>query len=224
MIARKEQKTLENRFDQLELLMYVISTIVFTTAGILLIPFVKLYTHGISDVNYIRPLFALLMCLANYFSAAKLPYDLLIFANGNFKETKTGAFIEASLNIIISVSLGLLIGINGIIIGTIFSGIFRTMQYNIFVCKKIVPHKKWYSIFKIFAYSIFCSSSCYLLSSLLIPESLSGYGEWILFAAIVLSIVVIISVGVMLVFFPRRGIALLKDGVNKVIRRRNEGK
>ena len=222
MIAKKEYETLKNRFSQLELLMFFISTIAFTTAWILLIPFIRLYTKGITDVEYCRPVFALLICLASYFSSAKLPYDLLVFANGSFKETKVGAFVEATLNILISVILGHLIGMNGIIIGTVFSGLFRTMQYNIFVHKSIIADKKWFSIFKIFIYTYVCGTVCYFLSGLFLPEKMSGYGEWAIYAVAVFAVVVFVSVCALVAFFPKRCKLMLKD-IDKRFRLKKKG-
>lgn len=40
-------------------------TFVFSVSSVLILPFVEIYTNGITDVNYIRPLFAMLIMVAN---------------------------------------------------------------------------------------------------------------------------------------------------------------
>ena len=54
MIAKKEDEILKKRFEQYELLTFISCYILFTTTAILFIPFIAIYTKGISDVNYIR--------------------------------------------------------------------------------------------------------------------------------------------------------------------------
>ena len=37
----------------------------FGITSALIVPFVRVYTHGVSDTNYIQPLFAILLVVAN---------------------------------------------------------------------------------------------------------------------------------------------------------------
>ena len=51
MIAKNEKENLNKKFGIYEFLSYIIVTVMFTCAGILIVPFVKVYTAGITDVS-----------------------------------------------------------------------------------------------------------------------------------------------------------------------------
>ncbi|MDN6671949.1 MAG: sugar isomerase, partial [Staphylococcus equorum] len=49
MIANNEKQTLKIRFNQMELIIFLVSTILFTVTGIMFLPFISIYTKGITD-------------------------------------------------------------------------------------------------------------------------------------------------------------------------------
>lgn len=53
MIAKNERGILNNRFKMMETLSSIIVIVFFSTAGMVLIDFVKIYTSRIEDINYI---------------------------------------------------------------------------------------------------------------------------------------------------------------------------
>lgn len=108
--------------------------VLFSVAAVLIIPFMKIYTEGL-DYNYIRPEFAICLCLAEYVYLYRNPYNTLINVNGHFKETQVSAFIEAGLNIGLSVILVNVMGITGVAIGTAIAMTYR-MLYCIVYTKK----------------------------------------------------------------------------------------
>ena len=55
IIARDEKEALQRNFKIYEFFSFSITTILFTTTAISILPFVSLYTSGISDANYYRP-------------------------------------------------------------------------------------------------------------------------------------------------------------------------
>ena len=57
----------------------------------MILPFIKVYTSGITDANYCRPIFAILITVAELMWSIRLPYSTITLAAGHFKETKRGA-------------------------------------------------------------------------------------------------------------------------------------
>ena len=55
MLAKNENEAVKQNLSVVETLMYILSTIVFTSSLILVTDFVSIYTAGIDDVDYIRP-------------------------------------------------------------------------------------------------------------------------------------------------------------------------
>ncbi|MFR3342714.1 MAG: hypothetical protein ACLTS6_00460 [Anaerobutyricum sp.] len=63
--AKQEIKELNKTFSWTEWVIHTGTTFVFGLTAILIVPFVRVYTLGIHDANYIQPLFAALIVAAN---------------------------------------------------------------------------------------------------------------------------------------------------------------
>ena len=129
MIAKGEKETLKSRVRLCSTLTIQVAIILFSTAAIAVSPFIKLYTKGVTDVEYLRPTFGIIMLIAEAFYCVRLPYQSAVYAAGHFKQTRNGAIAEAVMNIGISVVLAFRYGLIGVAIGTLVSMLFRTLQY-----------------------------------------------------------------------------------------------
>ncbi len=149
MIAKKEKDNLNKKFSIYEVLYNTIITIAFSCTIVLIIPFVSVYTKGITDVNYIRYTFGILIVISEYIWAIRLPYSSMTLAAGHFKETRVGAWVECLSNIVISVILVWKYGIVGVTIGTIVAMTIRTVEFIYHSNKYILDRSIWNSIKKI---------------------------------------------------------------------------
>ena len=129
MIAKGEKENLNSRFKMYEAFYFSIAAVLYTSTIILIVPFVEIYTKGITDANYVQKLFGYLLVISELIWAIRLPYSSLVLAAGHFKQTMRGAWIESISNIIISVALVNVFGIVGVAIGTIVSMLIRTIEY-----------------------------------------------------------------------------------------------
>ena len=111
---------------------------VFSCVGVLLIPFVRQYTSGVHDVNYIVTSLAILVTVTEAMYCVREPYLILVQATGNYEATKRGALIEAALNMGISLALVIPFGMNGVMFGTLVANTFRTVQYALFISNRIL--------------------------------------------------------------------------------------
>lgn len=126
MLAKKEN--IKNNFEIMNLLNFNLSTILYGCTSVLIFKFVSIYTNNVSDVNYYRPIFAYIMLLSNYIYCLRLPYLTIVSAAGHYKETKKGAFLEAFINLLLSVIFVVRYGIIGVAIGTLISTTIRTVE------------------------------------------------------------------------------------------------
>lgn len=149
MIAKEENENLNKKFEVYEILYYTIITIIFSCTIVMITPFIKVYTKGITDVNYIRYFFGYLLVISEYIWAIRLPYSSLILAAGHFNETRFGAWVECGSNIIISILLVYNYGLIGITIGTIIAMIIRTIEFIIHANKYILKRSILKSVKKI---------------------------------------------------------------------------
>lgn len=138
MWVKGEFETLRRRFSMCEHGLYCFVGIVFSCVGVLILPFIKLYTAGVTDINYILLSFAILATVTEAIYCIREPYVILVQATGKYEETKIGAAVEAAINLVVSLVLIKPLGINGVIIGTLVANLFRTVQYAIFASKNIL--------------------------------------------------------------------------------------
>lgn len=187
MIAKDEQETLNKTFKIYEFIYFTIATILFSSTLFLIIPFVKIYTKGITDVNYVRPTFAIIMLLAKFMLIIRQPYNDLVKTAGHFKETRVGAWCEAISNIIISFVLVWKFGIIGVAIGTLFAMVIRTIEFMYHSSKYILKRSVLYSFKRLFVIALEMGIITFIIYK--IPKiDIIGYKDWIIQALIVTSI------------------------------------
>ena len=149
MLTRKEYDNLNRSFRTYELFYFTLITVVYIVAMVMIIPFIQVYTKGITDANYIRPLFAILIVLAELVWAVRLPYSSITLAAGHFKETKIGAWVEAFTNLILSIILVFKFGIVGATIGTLVAMTIRTIEFMYHTSKYILKRSKKQNIIRV---------------------------------------------------------------------------
>lgn len=138
MIAKKENDNVYKHLENYEFFMCSFVSVVFSCALVLIVPFVKLYTKGVTDVNYIQPAFAAIAVIAQMVVCIRQPYLTVAQAAGHYKQTRNGAFLEAGLNLVITLALTPFYGLVGAIIGTLVANVVRTLQYVFYLSKNIV--------------------------------------------------------------------------------------
>ena len=136
--ARQDEKGLQNTFNMTEWLVHTAVIFVFGCTGFLIVPFIQCYTNGITDANYIQPIFAALIVMAHACHCLRLPYNLMIFAAGHYKETQYNYIIATIMNIVISISCVKKWGLVGVAIGTLVSMLYQTIWMAFYNAKNLV--------------------------------------------------------------------------------------
>ncbi len=127
LYARQETDKLDRAFSAFEWAMHTFVTLIYAIAGVLILPFVQVYTWGVTDADYLVPTFAALLVLANGAYCLRMPYSMMINAAGHFKETQVSAILEAAINVALSVLLVRRYGLVGVAIGTFAAMCYRTI-------------------------------------------------------------------------------------------------
>lgn len=202
MWVKKEIDAINRNFRMFEYGIFTFTAIMFSCVGILILPFIELYTKEVTDVNYIRVGFATLVTVTEAAHCLRQPYLTLVQATGFYEETKIGAMIEALLNIGISLILVIPLGINGVMFGTLVANIFRTTQYSIFISNNIL-HRSYSQIVRrlLWLLGVCCIA---VLSSLKIYDFIifpTGWIGWIIKAVITFAISCIVALIMSLIFY-----------------------
>lgn len=141
LIAKDEKETLRASFEFYQTVNTAAATFVCIAEAVLIIPFVRVYTKGITDVNYIRPAFAYMMILAQWFYCVRIPYSNVINAAGHYRQTKVGAYIEVILNMGISIIAVNRFGLIGVAVGTAVAMAARSLYMAWYLSENILNRK-----------------------------------------------------------------------------------
>lgn len=129
MIAKNEIGSMNTAFRCYEFVYTTIMYICFVLAAVLLPSFVNAYIHNNDGVNYVLPVFSILMCF-NYISqCVRTPFKTIIEAKGLFRDNYKANLIEAFAFVIISVLFVFSWGLNGIAIAGIVTSLPRSLKY-----------------------------------------------------------------------------------------------
>lgn len=191
-LAKNEIEEITKYFDKFEIIYHFGVTIIFFCIGRLIVPFVMVYTKGITDANYFVPEFAIILTVAQWLYCSRIPYHLMIKAAGHYKETQWSAIMEAIINVVISIIAVFRFGLMGVAIGTATAMLYRSIYYWGYLKKNILQR----SLVKIF--KIYGSDLITVIISIILTHSIclekTSYVFWILMAIKVLLINLIVSV------------------------------
>ena len=192
MLAKNEHKSARKSLQLYEYLTYALSVLFFSSTALLIIPFVSVYTKGVLDVDYHRPVFAYLSCFTQYFNVIRIPYESVAHAAGHFRQTRNGAIAEAVINIVLSLVLVQKFGLVGVTIGTLCAMVFRTVQYAVYMSRHIVERSLWVVVRNMLISLL--NAAAIVAVAQLIPNMVSiSYLSWSLYAMQVFGVSVIIT-------------------------------
>lgn len=137
VIARGKLKILQEAYTQFEFSYYSLITAVYSIAFITIMPFIRIYTSEITDINYNIPLIGFLFVLNGLLYNIKTPQGMLVISAGMYKETKLQTTIQAAIAIIFGAILAPFFKIQGVLIGSILSNFYRDIDLLFFIPKYI---------------------------------------------------------------------------------------
>lgn len=143
LIANNESNLLNNYFSKIEWGVHRVVVLLYGITACLIEPFVELYTSGVKDVNYSAPIFALILVIGKAFNSLRIPYQSIAFSAGHFRQTQLSSYIDASINIIITLVLVNHFGLIGVAIGSLIASIYRTTYFAYYLTANILNRPVW---------------------------------------------------------------------------------
>jgi len=115
---------------------------------LMILPFMKIYTAGVSDVNYIDPWIPVLFTSINLLSSGRASSGLVIDFSQHFEQTKGRAILETAINLITSVIGVQVFGIYGALLGTVAALLYRANDMIIYANRlmkrnPLITYKRW---------------------------------------------------------------------------------
>lgn len=216
--ASDEKEKLTKIFSQYEWLIHTFSTLLFGVTAVLIVPFVSVYTRGITDANYIQPLFGLLISTAILLWCYQRPYNMMVQAAIKYKETQIYSIIEPIINVVISVVLVKSVGLVGVAIGTGCSMAYRMVFLMEYLTKDVLFLKKSQCIKRIVV-DVFMYAIIFAISYFVKLHSLT-YGAWIILAIKVFGVAFGITILINLLFYKDFTMDFVKSITGKFRRHR----
>lgn len=146
---------------------------IYTLVGVFLLPFIRLYTAGVNDIDYIDFRLLLLFIAVNLLANGKLPSNQVINFAEHFEQTKNRAVTEAVINILTSVVAIHYWGIYGGLLGTIAALLYRGNDMIFYANHKILKrsvfctYRKWAVNAGVFL--------CLMKASFVLEQTQAGY-------------------------------------------------
>lgn len=210
--AKQELDQLNDFFGWVEWGIHTGTTYVFACTAALIVPFVRVYTAGIHDANYIQFAFGILLTLANAMHCLRLPYNIMVLAAGHYRQTQRNYVVAAILNIVVSVLTVKAWGLIGVAIGTLAAMAYQTIWLAVYDSRHFI----FWSMKKVgkqFAVDAVCAVVIVFLAAQLSMRSIS-YISWVLLA-IEVAIMAAVVVFVVNFFFYQNRIKQLSSKMRR---------
>ncbi len=146
VIARKETETLRRSYQQFELGYLSLMTWVYSVAMVTIMPFIKIYTTGITDAEYYVPAIGFLIVINAFFYNIKSPMSMLLVAAGLYKESRVQTTVQGALMVVFGCIFGYFWGIEGVLLGALVSNLYRDIDLLFFIPKRVTGLPVWNSL------------------------------------------------------------------------------
>ena len=184
LISIENSDKLRDVFLRYQVLFYAFGTWLYTVAYIMINPFIKLYTSGVNDTAYSDSLLAVLFTIIGILNMIRVPNNTMIEASGHYKQTQNRAFTEAVINISISLIFVQIVGIYGVLIGSLCSYIYRSLDIIIYSSKHILGINSKIT-FILLSPNLLISTLVVLSISNFVNLQVATWYDWIKYASII---------------------------------------
>lgn len=216
LFARGETEALTKAHSWVEWTIHTTTTVIFCITALTIVPFVLVFTKGISDTNYDVSVFALLLCFGISLHCYRLPYNIMILAVNKFKETQICYIVATVLTLAFSFVGVLSFGLEGVSIGLIISMGYQIIWMFEFNRKNIINLSRRKFFYQIFVDITVVSVSIAL--SMYFTKTSTNYYEWIIYASKISFVTLLSSAVVNLLFFKEKMKTVLERSIAVCLR------
>ena len=126
----------------------------YNIALVFIIPFMKLYTSGVNDINYLDYRVAVLFVIFYLMTGVRACSSDLINYAQHFKLTQNRCILEAIINLTVSIIAVNFWGIYGVLVGTIVALLYRANDMILYANNRILNRSAWITYKKIISNTI----------------------------------------------------------------------
>ncbi|MBO7276079.1 MAG: polysaccharide biosynthesis C-terminal domain-containing protein, partial [Clostridia bacterium] len=198
--------------DRFELVQAAAATWLYTVTGLMLMPFVRLYTAAMTDISYIRPAFGYVLIAAEVIFCFRSIYSTVSSSANRFKETRRGALLECAVNLTLSLILVLTLkkALLAVAIGTA-AGMAARYLWEIAYLSRHLLHRPIAKPLKMLAVSALGAlGGIAVCRGLLDYAQIGSVWEWVSFGAATALITAAVAAALYWVFYRQTVRSLLR--------------
>jgi O-antigen/teichoic acid export membrane protein len=121
LLISDKNKQLKNVYSEFETAYYYVITIVYGITSVMIMPFIKVYTRHIVDVNYMQYAVGCWFVVSSMAYALKTPQGMMVISAGRFKSTQSQTTIQGVLMVLLGVIFTIKWGIVGVLVASAVS-------------------------------------------------------------------------------------------------------
>lgn len=183
VIAKGEKKTLQKAYGDFETAYYLMISVIYAVAFVMILPFIGVYTAGITDAVYTDSMVGFLFVLNGLLYNIKTPQGMLVLSAGLYKETRYRSLAQALLIIVVGVPLAYFYGLVGVLWGLLVSNVYRAVDLLFFIPKYVTGIPFWHTLKKwaVIAVNTALTFGAYYL----VQFPVDGYLSWLVLALVI---------------------------------------
>lgn len=133
LLARDTKDKICAVYEKFDSIYHMLWTVIIACLGVLLLPFIRVYTIGVTDAEYILPVEGMLFTMIAAVWMLRNQQTLLMTAQGRFKDMRKPMMIEAIIVVVIGALGYMAYGLKGMLIAKLVGTLYmcsRLMVYN----------------------------------------------------------------------------------------------
>ncbi len=206
-------------YDVYETGYMMLSMSLYCVTFLCLLPFMRLYTAGIEDANYLDQWLPLLFVAIKILVSGRALAGATISYAGKFNETKNRSLTEMIINLAVSFVCVYLLGIYGVLLGTLAALLYRANDMIIYTRRHILEQSPWKTYSKwLVDIGVFIAIA--VVTKQYFPINTESYFTLIVYAAAYTAVTFVVYALVNLLFFRRYVIPIIEYVKNILLKRR----
>ena len=166
------------RSDLFEVFYAAMVYAVFSVALFLFLPFMALYTAGVTDVNYVDGRLAILFVAASLLNLSRTCPLMTINFAGHFQQTMGRSIFESVINLTVSILCVFRFGIYGVLWGTVAALAYRTNDIILYA-NHVLLHRSASRSYAVYGVDLALLLGLQPVFRRLFPAAISSYGQLI---------------------------------------------
>lgn len=211
---------LNKYYKYYELLFTFFLSWLLSAALVMTVPFVKIYTEGVTGADYVDPVLALLFMISIYVSMIRVPAIMMVNVSGAFRETQKGAILEAIINIAVSIPAFILIGMRGLLLGTCVSIAYRMWDVQQYIYRNVLKIKLSYWFRLLFVNVGAMAAYIFLIEKIHVIHY-DSWVQWLISGVLCAVLGLIFYTVVAFVFYPQESQKVGRSIADKFMRKKN---